>query len=156
MLDQATGGSELTPKEIVSDFIAAHNAHDVPKMMTYLANDSVMIDVAAPIPLNSKADVQRLFEMIFAALDVHFEITGMIAEGNKVFTALRTTGAGIGLWAGRDITGAQCDVFEGMFCEVADDQIKTTMFYSDTMTLSKQLGGYPPAIDMTPQVESIM
>ena len=115
-----------------------------------------MIDVAAPIPLESKDDVRKLFTMIFAAIDIHFEITGMIAEGNKVFAALRTTGPGTGTWIGRDVRGCSCDVFEGMFVETEGDQIKTTMFYSDTASLSKQLGGYPPAIDMSQGVKDIM
>lgn len=146
----------MTPKEVVTAFVEAHNDHDVDKMMSYLTEDSVMIDVAAPIPLNNKNDVRKLFEMIFAAIDIHFEITGMIAEGNKVFAALRTTGPGKGVWMERDLTGAQCDVFEGMFAEIKGNQIKTTMFYSDTATLSKQLGGYPPAIKMQPEIKNIM
>ena len=146
----------MTPKEVVAAFVEAHNAHDVDKMMSYLTEDSVMIDVAAPIPLDSKKDVRKLFEMIFASIDIHFEITGMIAEGNKVFAALRTTGSGKGIWAGRDITDAQCDVFEGMFVETHGNQMKTTMFYSDTATLSRQLGGYPPSITMKPDVKNIM
>jgi predicted ester cyclase len=146
----------MTPKEIVTAFVAAHNAHDLEKMMSYLAEDSVMIDVASPIPLESKNDVRKLYEMIFSSLDVHFEVTGMIAEGNKVFAALRTTGIGKGMMAGRDITGAKCDVFEGMFAETNGSQIKTTMFYSDTATLSKQLGNYSPALKMTPETKSIV
>ncbi len=146
----------MSPKEIVIAFVAAHNAHDIDKMMTYLADDSVMIDVAAPIPLNSKKDVRKLFEMIFSSVDVHFEITGMISEENKVFAALRTTGRGKGTWQGRDISAAFVDVFEGMFCETQGDHIKTTMFYSDTATLSRQLGGYPPALKMSSDVKNIM
>ena len=146
----------MTPKEVVTAFVEAHNAQDIETMMSYLTEDSVMIDVAAPIPLDSKKDVRKLFEMIFASIDIHFEITGMISEGNRVFAALRTTGPGTGIWMGRDIGGAQCDVFEGMFVETQGDQIKTTMFYSDTVTLSRQLGGYPPAIDMKPDTKNIM
>ena len=93
---------------------------------------------------------------VYASIDIHFEITGMIAEGSKVFAALRTTGPGTGVWMGRDITGAYCDVFEGMFCDTQDGKIITTMFYSDTVTLSKQLGGYPPALNMAPAVKNIM
>ena len=146
----------MDPKDIVRGFVAAHNAHDVDKMMEYLTEDSVMIDVAAPIPLDTKADVHKLFTMIFASIDIHFEITGMIAEGNKVFAALRTTGPGTGTWVGRSIKGCYCDVFEGMFVETEGDRIKTTMFYSDTATLSRQLGGYPPAIEMDRDVKNIM
>lgn len=146
----------MTPKEVVKAFVDAHNKHDVDKMMSLLTEDSVMIDVAAPIPLNSKKDVRKLFEMIFASIDIHFEITGMISEDNKVFAALRTTGPGTGVWMGRDIKGMHCDVFEGMFVETQGDQIKRTMFYSDTATLSRQLGGYPPAIKMETGVKNIM
>lgn len=146
----------MSPKQIMSAFVEAHNARDVERMMTYLAEDSVMIDVAAPIPLNSKDDVRTLYEMIFVSFDVRFEIAGMIAEGDKVFVALRTTGLGKGLWQGRDITGLHCDIFEGMFCEIDGNQIKKTMFYSDTAMLARQLGGHQAAIQMSSDVKSIM
>lgn len=146
----------MSAKEIIAAFVEAHNAHDVDRMMSYLAEDSVMIDVAAPIPLCSKGDVRKLYEMIFASFDVHFEITEMIAEGNKVFVALRTTGPGKGLWQGRDIKGRHCDIFEGIFCEIQDNQIKKTMVYSDTATLARQLGGHQAAIQMSSDVKSIM
>jgi len=146
----------MSPKEIIRAVVAAHNAHDVERMMSYFTEDSVMIDVASPIPLDSKNDVRKLYEMIFSSLDIHFEITGMIAEGNKVFVALRTTATGKGKLAGQDITGAKLDVFEGMFVETIDDQIKTTMFYSDTATCSKQLGNYSPALEMTSKTKNIM
>jgi predicted ester cyclase len=121
------------PKQVVRAFVDAHNRHDIEKLMGYLAEDSKMLDVAAPIPLNSKADVRKLYEMIFESLpDIHFEITGMVCEGNEVFAAFRTTANGKGKWMGRDIT--------------ENGQIQNTMFYSDSATLSKQLGGYATAV----------
>ncbi len=138
----------MDPKQVVRAFVDAHNAHDIDAMMALLAEDSVMIDVAAPIPLDSKQDVRKLFGMIFAAVDINFAITEMICEGDRVFAAIDTTGVGTGTWMGRDITGSKCDVYEGMLCEVRDGQIVRTHFYSDTATLSKQLGGYSPATDL--------
>lgn len=147
----------MNPKDVVRAFVDAHNAHDLDRLMDCIADDGVMIDVAAPIPLESKADVRRLFSMIFSALpDIHFEITGMISEGDKAFAALRTTGNGAGTWAGRDIRGKRCDVFESMFVDVAGSRIKTCMFYSDTATLSRQLGDYAPALEMTAGTQNIM
>jgi predicted ester cyclase len=135
------------PKLVVRAFVDAHNRHDIEKLMGYLAEDSRMLDVAAPIPLNSKADVRKLYEMIFESLpDIHFEITGMVCEGNEVFAAFRTTANGKGKWMGRDITGMKCDVFEGVHMRIANGQIQNTMFYSDSATLSKQLGGYATAV----------
>lgn len=129
------------PKQVVRDFVAAHNRHDIDALMGYLSEDSRMLDVAAPIPLNSKADVRKLYEMIFESLpDIKFEITGLIAEGNQVFAAFRTTGTGRGKWMGKDITGKPIDVHEAVHMHIDHDQITNTMFYSDSATLTKQLG----------------
>ena len=129
------------PKEVVRAFVAAHNRHDIEALMGFLSEDSMMLDVAAPIPLNCKADVRKLYEMIFTSLpDIHFEITGMLSEGNQVFAAFRTTGTGSGKWMGRDITGKPIDVHEAVHMRIEDGQIRNTMFYSDSATLTKQLG----------------
>lgn len=129
------------PKQVVRDFVAAHNRHDIEALLGHLSEDSRMLDVAAPIPLNSKADVRKLYEMIFESLpDINFEITGLIAEGNQVFAAFRTTGTGRGKWMGKDITGKPIDVHEAVHMHIENDQIKNTMFYSDSATLTKQLG----------------
>ena len=129
------------PKEVVRAFVAAHNRHDIEALMGFLSEDSMMLDVAAPIPLNCKADVRKLYEMIFTSLpDIHFEITGMLGEGNQVFAAFRTTGTGSGQWMGRDITGKPIDVHEAVHMRIEDGQIRNTMFYSDSATLTKQLG----------------
>jgi steroid delta-isomerase-like uncharacterized protein len=129
------------PKEVVRAFVAAHNRHDLEALLGFLSEDSAMLDVAAPIPLNSKADVRKLYEMIFESLpDINFEITGMISEGNQVFAAFRTTGTGKGKWMGKDISGKPIDVHEAVHMRVENGQIKNTMFYSDSATLTKQLG----------------
>ncbi|MDB6083614.1 MAG: ester cyclase [Gammaproteobacteria bacterium] len=135
------------PKQVVKAFVDAHNRHDIEELLSYLAEDSVMLDVAAPIPLNSKADVRKLYEMIFESLpDINFEITGMVCEGNQIFAAFRTTAIGKGKWMGRDITGKRCDVFEGVHMWIENGKIQNTMFYSDSATLTKQLGGYTTAV----------
>ncbi|WP_397473590.1 ester cyclase [Pusillimonas sp.] len=146
----------MSPKETVKAFIDAHNDHDIEKMMSYFADDCITLDVASPIPLDSNADVVKLYEYIFAAMpDIHFEISSLIEEGNKAFAALRTTANGTGVFMGNDITGKRCDVFEGMYAEVVNGKIKLCKFYSDTATLSKQLG-YKPALDMSADTPTLM
>jgi steroid delta-isomerase-like uncharacterized protein len=130
-----------TPKSVVKEFIEAHNRHDVEGMLRQLADDSRMIDPAAPIPLTSKADVRKLYELIFKALpDIRFEVTTIIAEGADVFAAFRTTGRGVGEFMGKDISGKAIDVYESVFMHVENGRITSTVFYSDSATLSKQLG----------------
>ncbi|MGD9764832.1 MAG: nuclear transport factor 2 family protein [Candidatus Binatia bacterium] len=131
----------MDPKELMKAFVDAHNSHDLERMLAHFTEDTVMMDPAAPIPLNSKADMRKLYEMIFSTVpDIHFEITGMISEGNRVFASFRTTGKGNGTFAGQDITGKPIDVKEAMFSLVENGKIKWTQFYSDTVTLTEQLG----------------
>ena len=93
------------------------------------------------------SDVKKLYEMIFEALpDINFEIVDIIAEGAQVFAAFRTTGTGAGSFGGKDVKGKVIDVFEGMLARVENGKIQSTMFYSDSATLTKQLGGYQTAV----------
>jgi steroid delta-isomerase-like uncharacterized protein len=134
------------PKQVVRAFVNAHNRHNLEELMSYLAEDSTMLDVASPIPLDSKADVRKLYEMIFESLpDVQFHLTGIIAEGNEVFAAFRTTAKGSGIFMGKDITGKTIDVHEAVHMHIEDGKISSTMFYSDSATLMKQLS-YQTAI----------
>ena len=41
---------------------------------------------------------------------------------------------------GKDISGKPIDVYEGVHMRIEKDQIVNTMFYSDSATLTKQLG----------------
>lgn len=130
----------MDPKNLVKAFVDAHNRHDVEGMLAFIPEDGVMVDVAAPIPLNNKDDVRRLYQMIFAAIpDIHFEITGIIAEGNQVFAAFRTTGTGTGTFMGKDVRGKSVDVQEAMFTRIERDKLQWTQFFSDTATLTAQL-----------------
>jgi predicted ester cyclase len=134
-------------KQVVKALIDAHNRHDLEEMLSYISDDIVMIDTVAPIPLNNKGDVRKLYEMIFSSLpSINFETMFIIAEGNEVFAGFRTTGTGSGIWGGKDVTGLPFDVYEGIFFRVVDGKITYFMGFSDSAMLTKQLGGYEPAL----------
>ena len=131
----------MTPKEVVEAFVDAHNRHDVAGMLALLADDAVTIDPASPIPLHGKDDVRRLYEAIFTSVpDIDFAVTVLVAEGDRVFAAFRTTGTGSGTFQGRDVDGRKIDVQEAMLARIAGGRIAWAQFYSDTATLMAQLG----------------
>jgi predicted ester cyclase len=67
--------------------------------------------------------VRTLSRRIFAAFpNIHFAVTGMIAEGAQVFAALHTTGQGAGDFMGRDMRGKPVDVFEAMFARIEGEK----------------------------------
>lgn len=127
--------------------IEAHNRHDLEKMLSYFSDDVKMIDTVAPIPLNNMDDVRALYTMIFRSLPtINFETMFLIAEGDQVFAGLRTTGTGSGVWGDKDVTGMPFDVYEGIFVRVVNGKINYFMGFSDSAMLTKQLGGYVPAL----------
>jgi predicted ester cyclase len=141
------GTSLNDAKQVVKAMIEAHNRHDLEGMLSYISEDIVMVDTVAPIPLNNKGDVRKLYELIFTTLPtIHFHTMFLIAEGNEVFAGFRTTGTGSGYWGGKDVTGKPFDVYEGIFCRVANGKVNYFMGFSDSALLTKQLGGYEPAL----------
>lgn len=137
----------MDPKAVALDFIAAHNRHDIAGMLARLTDDAEIADPASPIPLRGKADIEPQYQIIFGAVpDIHFEVTHLIAEGELVFAALRTTGTGAGDFMGRDITGKAVEVEEAMLVRVEGDRIAWGQFYSDTAKLSQALGYQPDPV----------
>jgi predicted ester cyclase len=134
-------------KQVLAALIEAHNRHDLEGMLKYIADDIVTIDPVAPIPLKNKQDVRKLYQTIFSSLpDIHFDVLFLIGENNQAFAGFRTTGMGSGMWGGKDITGKPFDVYEGIYVRVADDKVNYFMGFSDSAQLTKQLGGYEPAL----------
>jgi ketosteroid isomerase-like protein len=134
-------------KQVLTALIEAHNRHDLEGMLDYIADDIVTIDPVAPIPLKNKHDVRTLYHLIFNSLrDIHFETLFILGEGNQAFVGVRTTGTGSGVWGGKDISGRPFDVYEGIYVRVADGKVNYFMGFSDSAQLTKQLGGYEPAL----------
>ena len=134
----------MDPKQVVRTFIDAHNRHDIDGMLAQLADDAEIADPASPIPLHGKDSIRPQYELIFGAVpDIHFEVTQMIAEGDRVFAALHTTGTGSGDFMGNDITGKAIEVLESMHVRIEQDKIAWGQFYSDTAKLSRELGYQP-------------
>ncbi len=124
-------------------FIEAHNAHDPRGMSALLSPDFEYRDPAAPAPVRSVAELDRMYDGLFAAFpDLHFRVTAELVGADGVFLVLHTTGRGTGAWAGKDMAGRTIEVEEACLFRFAAERIALVHFFSDTLTLDRQLGGY--------------
>jgi steroid delta-isomerase-like uncharacterized protein len=124
-------------------FVAAHNAHDVSGMLALLAEPFEYRDPAAPASVRTRADLADLYTGIFGAFpDIRFDVTDVFAGDDGAFLVFRTTGTGAGVFAGKDVRGRVIDVEEAGLFRVSGDRIWLVHFFSDTLTLDRQLGGY--------------
>jgi predicted ester cyclase len=124
-------------------FIEAHNAHDPRRMCGLVSSDFEYRDPAAPEPVRSAAELERMYDGLFAAFpDLHFRVTSELVGSDGVFLVLHTTGRGTGVWAGKDMRGRRIEVEEACLFRFAGSRIALVHFFSDTLTLDRQLGGY--------------
>lgn len=81
--------------EMLEDMLAAFNAHDLEKVMSYFADDAVMISPAGNfrgVPLEGKAAIHAAFEKRFAAQpDVQWNDAVSFLSGNRAYTSWRVT-----------------------------------------------------------------
>jgi steroid delta-isomerase-like uncharacterized protein len=137
----ASGGS--AGRTLAQRFIAAHNAHDARGMCTLLSSAFEYRDPAAPAAVRTTAELERMYDGLFAAFpDLQFRITAELVGDDGVFLVLRTTGRGTGSWAGKDMRGRTIDVEEACLFRFAGERIALVHFFSDTLALDRQLGGY--------------
>lgn len=129
--------------DLARRFIDAHNAHDAAAMIGLLADPFEYRDPAAPVPVRNRRELEELYRGLFGAFpNLHFEITAELAGDNGVFLVLRTTGKGVAEWAGKDMRGRTIDVEEACLFRFTGERISLAHFFSDTLKLDRQLGGY--------------
>jgi steroid delta-isomerase-like uncharacterized protein len=124
-------------------FIDAHNAHDTRRMCALLGPAFEYRDPAAPAPVRTVAELERMYDELFGAFpDLRFTVTAELVGDDGVFLVLHTTGRGTGSWAGKDMRGRMIEVEEACLFRFADERIGLVHFFSDTLALDRQLGGY--------------
>jgi steroid delta-isomerase-like uncharacterized protein len=131
------------PGALARRFVAAHNAHDVDGMLALLAEPFEYRDPAAPAPVRTRDELAALYRGLFAAFpDLRFEVTDALFGDDGAFLVLRTTGTGAGTWAGKDMRARTIAVEEAALFRATGDRLWLVHFFSDTLTLDRQLGGY--------------
>jgi uncharacterized protein (TIGR02246 family) len=133
-------------KKIVSDCIAAWNAHDPDKILSFWADDG---DWTRPEGVyKGKGALKRYLKWMFAnSKDVKITIcgNGIIAEGNKAFVEQTITFT---------YMGQKAEFLEIGACEISGDKIKHIRSASDRLLIAKQLAkGWLPKMMVNSMVK---
>jgi len=123
-------------KAIVRRFIEDYNKHDLSSIEDFVAPDYV--------DHTNKVDrevLKHLFNMAFKAFpDWHETIEDIIAEGDKVWVRVKTTGTHTGEWlgiapTGKKVTSEMVDIYR-----IVNGKHVEGRFVTDQLAFLKQLG----------------
>ena len=123
-------------KAIVRRFIEAYNKHDLSSIEDFVAPDYV--DHTNQV---DREGLKQLFNMAFKAFpDWHETIEDIIAEGDKVWVRVKTTGTHTGEWqglapTGKKVTSEMVDIYR-----IVNGKHVEGRFVVDQLDFLKQLG----------------
>jgi len=123
-------------KAIVRRFIEAYNKHDLSSIEDFVAPDYV--DHTNQV---DREGLKQLFNMAFKAFpDWHETIEDIIAEGDKVWVHVKTTGTHTGEWmgiapTGKKVTSEMVDIYR-----IVNGKHVEGRFVTDQLDFLKQLG----------------
>lgn len=113
------------------------------------AQDQATLDALAATPEVAQ-DSRDTMQFIYATFEGHrIDITDMMAEGDKVWARVKTTGGHSGEWEGIAPTGKQWANTGVMFLEFTDGKLSKSEVLMDVWGHLKQLGATitPPTME---------
>lgn len=125
------------------DWIAAHRAHDIDRMLTFLTDDITIKSAAGGRmpPANGKEEAQAHWGAIYKTFpDMRMEALAVTAEEDRIVAEISHGGTMRGRMGDREPTGKEYRV-EGAFrIDFSGGKIKSIRSYWDTATMMMQLG----------------
>ena len=123
-------------KAIVHRFIEAYNKHDLSAFDDFVASDYV--DHTNKV---DREGLKQLFAMAFKAFpDWHETIEDIIAEGDKVWIRVKTTGTHTGEFMGIAPTGKKVTTMMVDIYRIVNGKHVEGRFITDQLAFLKQLG----------------
>jgi steroid delta-isomerase-like uncharacterized protein len=134
--------SEITTNtELLRAALAAFNAGDADKCLSFTAPGLVMNLAELPEPRHGQPAWRQGFEMMKQAFpDLQAHIEDIVAAGDRVALRLRFRGTHSGQFLGIPPTGRPIEYVSHEFYRVADGLIAEEWICSDTATLFRQIG----------------
>ena len=133
-----------------NEWITAHQAHDIPKMQTFLTED-VQITSASPdmTPAKGKQEAGAHWQGIYNAFpDFHMtpvHVTVDETDENRLIATIDFTGTHNGNFGGKPPTGKKFEIRGGKFgIDFRDGKIREIKSFWDVKDLMRQLGFGPP------------
>ncbi|MFX1474852.1 MAG: ester cyclase [Promethearchaeota archaeon] len=123
-------------KAIVRRFIEAYNERNLDLCMGFIASDYV--DHTNKV---DRDDLKQLLILAFKGFpDLHESIEDIIAEGDKVWIRVKTTGTHTGEWRGLAPTGIEITSNGVDIYRIVNGKIAEYRNVSDQLSFLKQLG----------------
>jgi hydroxyacylglutathione hydrolase len=135
-----------TPEQVVSEYFAAIDRHDLETIGAVWAPDGVD-ELHGQALLDGPAEVRAYFAANFAAFpDWRMRVTSTTAQDDRVAVHWRLTGTFTGEpWQGLQPNGARIDVQGLDLLQVADGRIVRNDAFPDGVSIARQIGMLPPA-----------
>jgi predicted ester cyclase len=129
--------SDLDLRDFYGRYIAALNARDFDVMDQFI-HDEVTLD-GKPSTREAILAVQR--DEASAVPDLHWELTNLIIDGDRLGAQLVNTGRPAKTFVGLKATGASFEVVEYAVYQVIDGRFKHMAAIHDAEEVARQLGG---------------
>lgn len=132
-------------KQLALILIEALNARDMSLWSQHLSEDYTAEHPGVSVLLDKTRSIAYHQRFVTAFPDIHFEVLGVLAEGDRVLVQWRGSGTHMERLAtvtGETIppTRRRATVSGAMVTEVGDGKIVRGWFYWDQLTLLSQLG----------------
>jgi len=128
------------------DAIAAFNAHDVEKYLSFSTDDILVENLAAGVTIHGKEEARANLKNTFALIpDVRIEIKSFFTSGDHACLEYILSGTPAApLPNGIPATGKSFSVRGAGVSEYREDKVCKITQYADAATLMRQLGVLPP------------
>lgn len=129
---------------LVTDLIAAWNAHDVEGIAQFYAEDFEGVDVAYAAPSRGRDDIRHTMSRYLVAFpDLQFNIKDLVVQENKASLAWIGRGTHQGKVMNIPPTGRKIEIWGTSFFTIHNGQITYSLHIWDVAGLLRSLGLLP-------------
>ena len=131
---------------VFSEWIAAHWAHDLDKLLTFVTDDITIKSAAggAMPPASGKQEARAHWQTIFNTFpDMRMEAFDVTADGDKVVAEIEHGGTMRGKMGDKEPTGKGYRVQGAFKINFSEGKIRSILSYWDTASMMRQLGLLP-------------
>jgi steroid delta-isomerase-like uncharacterized protein len=134
--------SEL--EQVLERWAPAWSSHDPEKVLSLFTDDCVFEDVTFAVVIRGKEALRGFVRGAFVAMpDIHFELTGRLAAGQRAALEWVMSGTHAGDFPGMPATGKRLSVRGSTILELEAGKIRRESDYWDAATFMRQVGLLP-------------
>ena len=132
--------------QIFNEWIAAHRAHDIDSLVTFLTDDVTIQSSAGKSmpPANGKDEARAHWQTIYNAFpDMRMDAVDVTADGDTLFAEIQHGGTMKGNMGPKEPTGKSYKVQGAFRFDFSEGKIRSILSYWDTGAMMGQLGLIP-------------